>query len=135
MKNTLFKHTFILFCTIGVLDFMANRLYFYWTIWWFDMMMHFLAGVCVAMIAVLLWNKFIKELYWKRNKIIFVGFIGVLFVGVLWEVYEVYFNLSIPEEGWVFWRDTMSDLVIDIFGGFLGSIYSYKILSKSRDII
>lgn len=102
------------------LNYAGVKFYWYSSIVWFDMLMHFLGGVWVAFI--LLWVFPIKSL--SKNYFLKL-FFGILFVGISWEVFEIIFNNIISENLFDI-ADTMSDLFFDMLGGTLASLYFYK---------
>ncbi len=59
-------------------------------------------------------------------KIIFTGFLGALFIGILWEFYELYFEITSISDGISYLTDTSSDILMDISGGILGGLYSLR---------
>jgi len=128
MRNRLVKYTISLALLVGVLDFLANEYYFYWTVSWYDMMMHFLAGVLVAFAIALFWHYLFKGEYNKKS--IFTALAMSLFVGLVWEWYELYFELTSAQDGWLYYRDTISDLFLDLFGTVCGLVYIDKYLRK-----
>ncbi|KND51625.1 MAG: putative membrane protein (4 TMH) [Parcubacteria bacterium C7867-003] len=129
LKTSLFKQTFLLLCVIGVSDFVANKLYLYWTVWWFDMYMHFISGVCVGMAGVLVWQYlFDKNISFKKS--LFVSMFAILVIGVAWEVFESYFDIAMVVEGGNYFLDTTSDIILDFSGAILGSIYAHRIVGK-----
>lgn len=93
------------------------------------MIMHFSAGFCVAMATVLVWQYFLDKNISLR-KSAFVSFLIVLIVGLSWEVFETYFDIAMISDGYSYVTDTISDLILDVCGGILGSIYAYKVLNK-----
>ncbi len=131
MNTKLFKNTFILLAIIGLLNFIASKLYLYEFIWWIDILMHFLAGACVGM-AVLLVIFYRKKFEMISNtRLIWLGILGALTIGVLWELYELYFGITMLSDGMPYITDTISDLLMDILGGFFGAIYGIN-LSKNK---
>lgn len=88
--------------------------FFYWysTIWWFDMPMHFTGGYFVAISIVYLLFKIRKE---KQLPTYLKLFLLVFAVGFLWEVYEfvvdAYFNTHT-----IVLMDSFSDLCFDMAG-------------------
>lgn len=127
MNQRLFRDTAILFFIIGMLDFLANKLYLYWTTWWIDMILHFLAGGVVAMTVVLV----LCSLSWlSRRHVIGSVIFAVLTIGLLWEVFELRFEITSLADGISYWTDTLSDLFLDLLGGFIGMKYSFYILNK-----
>jgi len=132
MNSSLSKQIFALFVLIGFFDFIANKFYFYWTVWWFDVMMHFIGGLLACMLVVLFLNTYYKtkNLDKHKNKIIII--LGVLIISVLWEIYE----LSIGSTSFAdsdYMVDTISDFLMDFIGGFFGYLYSYKVLLKTNN--
>lgn len=127
MNKRLFRDTAILFVVIGVLDFLANKLYLYWTTWWMDMILHFLSGGVVAMTVILV----LSSLSWlSRRHVIASVIFSVLTVGLVWELFELWFEVTSLADGIVYWTDTSSDIFLDLLGGFLGMKYSFYILNK-----
>lgn len=129
IRKPLFKQTFSLLFIIGFSDFFANSLYLYWTVWWFDMVMHFSAGVCVGMAAVMAWQHFFDNNI-SLSKSIKIALISAFIIGVLWEVFELYFQVTTLSDGINYITDTSSDVILDVCGGLIGSLYAHKILNK-----
>jgi hypothetical protein len=123
----LFKHTFLLLVIIGLLNWVGTYLYLYWTIWWFDMLMHFISGLEVGMAAVLIWQYFYPTKI-RLTKKMAIGVLGGLTVGLLWEAYELYFGITTLSDGVAYYTDTVSDLILDLCGGFFAGLYANKIL-------
>jgi len=122
MPHSLIKHTLFLTFVIGVLDFFANKFYFYWSVSWFDMLMHFLAGVLIAFFVCLFAHYFSKTGFNNKETLwIAIGF--SVAVGFIWEWYELYFELTYLSDGFVYYRDTVSDLFLDVLGTALGFLY------------
>lgn len=109
-----------------ILHLVAIFFKFYWTTWWFDHIVHFIAGVSVGFAYIF----FRKYFYWlERYTGYFVGlFLFVLFVGILWEIFEWYMNLASSVEG--YWLDTSVDVVCDVLGGVFAFLY---IKEKNED--
>ena len=129
MKDTpLFKQTVILLLTIAVLDLTAFVFYLHWTVWWFDVLLHFLSGSCVAMATVMFWNHFRGASQTSRLKMIFIALLGTIIIGFLWEAYELLLSATSFSDGIAYIKDTIYDLVMDISGGFFGALYAYKLI-------
>ena len=129
IKKPLFKQTFFLLVIIGASDFFANTLYLYWTVWWYDMLMHFISGVCVGMATVLVIQYFSHEEIGFKE-LIKIGIISSFVVGILWEFFELYFEATTLADGVIYYRDTSSDLILDVCGGILGVIYGHRFTTK-----
>jgi len=95
------------------------------------MVLHFLSGGVVAMVAILFLQSISKTKGLNRREIFLVAILSACFVGFLWEVFEIYFEVTYFSDGFVYWTDTLSDLFFDLFGGFLGIKYSFRILDKN----
>ena len=134
IKTSLFKHTLILLFTVSVLDFVGQILYFSWTLWWFDVILHFLSGACVGMATILAWNYFFMPQEISKLKMILIAFVGALTVGLLWEVYELYIGATFFSDGVVYIRDTFSDLIMDVCGGFFGTLYSQRFCGEKNNL-
>lgn len=102
------------------------RFYWYSSIWYFDMPMHFLGGLWLGL--ALLWFFKIKDISLKS---IFYLILGVLLIGVLWEVFEVIIDEIIT--GNLFnTSDTISDIFFDLAGGTFAIFYFLKIMSIKK---
>lgn len=131
IRKPLFKQTFSLLVLIGITDFFANTFYLYWTVWWIDIIMHFVSGVCVGMAGVLVWQYFFDENI-SLVKSIKLAFLFSLSVGILWEVFELSFEVTSFKDGVDYITDTTSDVILDISGGLLGGLYGHKLLNKNK---
>ncbi|MEK7140847.1 MAG: hypothetical protein AAB815_03620 [Patescibacteria group bacterium] len=103
---------------IFIINSLAMKFYWYFTIWYFDMPMHFLGGFWLGLL--LIWFFRIDKV---SPRLIFKISLGVLLIGVSWEVFEFWANnfigqipFSIP--------DTLSDIFFDLAGG-LSAVFFY----------
>ena len=125
-ENSLFKKTFILLFVVGFLNYIASVFYLYWTVWWFNMVMHFLSGGVVTMTTFLILRFFRKNETFSRLKIIFLAIASVFIVGIAWEIFELSVGLTSFSDGIWYVLDTVSDLILDLSGGFLGIFYALR---------
>lgn len=123
-RKKLFKTSAYLVILIFVLNYIATRLYWYYSIWWFDMPMHFLGGLFIGLgtIWLLSYKNFPSELSWK---LILKIFLSVLFVGVLWEVFEIIFYNIIAQNPYNI-LDITHDIVFDLAGGIFSIIFFFR---------
>lgn len=90
----------------------------------FDKIMHLLGGLLVA----LLWSKFFyRRLDSLSSFDFFLTIVGLtILIGVLWEFAE-YASQYFPTIHYYFYigdlRDTLGDLLTDLGGGFIGSLW------------
>ena len=114
----------ILIFIIFLLNLLAMKFYWYSSIWYLDVLMHFFGGFWLGLVAVWLLN--IKEIYLRSIlKIV----LSVLFIGIFWEIFEIIIDKSIT--GNIFnTLDTISDICFDFSGGLFAILYfSRKIIS------
>lgn len=99
-----------------------KHLYFFY--WWLDIPMHLLASSSIAFMAYRIFSA--SPLYAKhitsRFQSYFLAMSIVLTVGVLWEVYEYFFDSDIRLSS-VYIFDTAKDLCMDFLGGTFASLY------------
>mgnify|MGYP001598744367 CR=1 FL=1 len=106
---------------VGIAIFYILGFVFHWnySVWWYDLFLHFLGGVWVAIAA----KKHIIGSIGHRGlmgPILLVALVAL--VGVTWEIYEFSIDELFFEER-ARWRaqegntDTMTDLMMDLLGG------------------
>ncbi len=106
--------------SILLLNYLAMKFYWYSSIWYFDMPMHFLGGVWLGL--ALLWFLKIKEI---SLMLIFKMILGVLIIGVLWEIFEIILNNYTTQSPFNS-LDTISDIFFDLSGGCFAILYFIK---------
>lgn len=118
-RNRLLKHIVLLMVFMFLANTVILKLHLYYSLWWIDMVMHFLGGLWVGLF-------FLYVFYtrgWFSNKVLAV-ILSVLFIGLLWELYELYIGIIAHEAFSP--RDTISDIIFDMAGGTLAVIYFLK---------
>ncbi len=118
-KKFLIRLTSLIFF-ISIVNALAGKFYWYYSIWYFDMPMHFLSGLWVALILIYLF-----PLPDTSFKSIFKVILGVLLIGVSWELFELLFNNYIAQNPFNA-LDTVSDIFFGLAGGFTGVLYFLK---------
>lgn len=81
------------------------------------------------MTAILIFNGFFKNIISVKQSFS-IAVIASLIIGVLWEYFELHFQITFLSDGWNYWTDTSSDVFLDVLGGFLAAKYSFYILDK-----
>lgn len=116
-SKKLFPRLAYLVIGIFVLNFLANKFHWYYSIWWFDMPMHFLGGFWLGMVFVWFW--------WGRKGLLLLNIQNILkaiawilLIGIAWEFFEYYFINYVAQNSFDL-LDTLSDLFFDIFGGLV----------------
>ena len=92
-----------------------NKFHFYDTVWWVDIVMHFLGGFWVSLFFLYIFHDKLP-----KEKHLLVISLCVIFIGVGWELFEFVMDqiAKAPNN----FSDSFSDLVLDIIGG-LGAMY------------
>ena len=125
MKHKLLFLVFGVIILVGFLHFAATILYFYWTINWFDILMHFLGGLSIGLLAI--WIAFASGIYKKAaprlSEALLSSLLVVIVVGVGWEIFENLNGLTQSTESYPL--DIIHDLIADVVGsivaGFIGA--------------
>jgi hypothetical protein len=119
-KNRLLKLLIFWMFFIFILDSIGQKFYWYTSIWWFDMLTHFLSGFWVSL--------FFIYIFQSKEPILplFIKIITcVLLIGILWEFFEVYSHNYIGQDPFNA-LDTVSDVFFDLAGGTFALLYYMK---------
>ncbi len=108
---------------IFILNFVANKFFWYSSIWYFDMIMHTLGGFWVGLMSF-----YIFSIQRVSLKLTYKILLYVLFIGVGWEVFEALVNNVIAQNSFNY-LDTISDIFFDLSGGAMAILYSLKRIS------
>lgn len=131
-KTRLFPTLLALLVFVAVVHIVAAKLYWYWTIPWIDRIPHLSAGALVALSSLwfLYLSGYVESKGRSQLRVFFISFFSALFIGLLWEFFEVYFHitsLSSPD----YYRDNGGDILMDVLGGIGGYVYfNYKGYNK-----
>ena len=112
------------------LHFLALTFYFYWQLWWFDILMHFLGGVVVGLGALwaLLGLSVVRDFAPTPLQKMFLAVITAgLVVGISWELYELYFRLF---DAHYYAADTSLDVVMDLTGATVAYFYVHRLQAQ-----
>ncbi len=130
-RKIVLKHLVILMFFMFIADILAGSFFWYYTIFWFDMIMHFLGGFWVGLFFIWFFSivglpapKWVKDLNSSR-KLIFKTILFVLFIGISWEVFEIIVKNHIGQEPFSI-LDTTSDIFFDLSGGVSAILYFFK---------
>lgn len=118
-KKLLIRSVVFIFL-IFLLNYLAMKFYWYSSIWYFDMLMHFLGGIWLALLYIYLFppEKYNSKTIWKMLLVI-------LLIGLGWEIFEVIINETITRISFNI-LDTVSDLFFDLSGGCFVIMYFMK---------
>jgi len=123
MKIILKKEIFGIGILVLILHMIALKLFLYWTVGWYDIVVHFLGGFLIGLIMI----SFIRRVH-NSEKILDVGLLfssvilAVLVIGLGWELWELFIGFTdiIQDKA-----DTIMDLVMDLIGGTSAIFYYY----------
>ncbi|MFA5778111.1 MAG: hypothetical protein WC870_01300 [Candidatus Paceibacterota bacterium] len=119
-RKKLLRHLLYIILFIFVANFAANKFFWYSSVWYLDMIMHFLGGFWLGL--AFLWFLLEENLSFA---LILKIILGVLFVGILWEIFELLFNNIVAQNPFNI-LDTSSDLFFDISGGLCAILYIWR---------
>lgn len=134
MKSYSYKHLgfriLYLILAVFLVNLAAMKFFWYYTMWWFDIPMHFAGGLFLGLLFAYIWLR-IGNIKWNTKDFIY-GILFVFIVGALWEVFE--FNIDTfvtfsPQNI----LDTLSDMCFDLAGGVLALRYVQKYIPVSKD--
>ena len=129
-RKKLFRRILYLILFILIINFLANKFYWYSSIWYFDMLMHFLGGFWVGLAYFYLFSTKGKPFDFTQTT--YTAIIAVLLVGLSWEIFEFLVDKTIAQNGFNF-LDTTSDLLFDLAGGGTAVFYFFKRIMLSRE--
>jgi len=110
---------------IGILHNIGGIVFNAYDVWWWDILLHFLGGVWLALSGFwfFYYSRFVKGFLRTAGRFFFATLVPVLIIGLAWEVFEYMFGLTfvLPGERWGV--DTIGDVFVDIAGGM--AVYLY----------
>lgn len=122
-RKRLFKTLANSIILLFLLNYFAVKFYWYYSIWYFDMPMHFLGGFSTGLVVIWLLS-FFNSSFILTSKLIFKIIFGVLLIGILWEVFEILVN-NITVQNSFNILDTTSDIFFDLAGGLFAIFYFF----------
>ena len=122
-----FLPSFIFLVLTAILHFLALEFHLYWDVWWFDCVVHFCGGICVALAT--LWFFYYSEIVEKQKLSNFSMFFRLIFttfiIGIIWEFFEFHFGLTFIHHSnfLVGIFDSVSDIIMDLLGAIVVGFY------------
>jgi hypothetical protein len=105
----------ITFSFLAVIHIIALELFLYWRFWWFDIPVHFIGGIVVALGVFTLHD--LRIVIPTRLLQLVPVLLLVILVAMVWEVYEVLIGIPIESDAVL---DVLTDLSMGILGGLVG---------------
>lgn len=121
-RKLLFLQFFVL-SALAFLYFLGLLLYLEWVFWWYDIVLHFLGGVWVALAL------YTAIVYFGQTPAAAGVIGGLIIVGILWEIFEL--AIGAPREANYF-LDTSLDLLMDVLGGFFGFLIGERVMRAPK---
>lgn len=94
---------------LWALNLIALNFYLYWTVGWYDIMMHFLGGMTIGVLVI--WFLKLEE---KSLKSFLIVFTYVMIIGSTYEIFEYINDLTFSTQKYPI--DTVVDLTMDALG-------------------
>lgn len=123
-RSMLLKHLVVLMFFIFLVNFAANKFYWYYSVWYFDIIMHFLGGLWLGLFFAYIFSG--KSGPSPGSGFFFKVLLSTLVVGILWEFYEYYLN-AVSLESFDL-PDTLYDIFFDMLGAAASLFYLFKII-------
>ena len=117
---------------IFILNYLAQKFYWYYTIWYFDMIMHFLGGFWVGLASLWIFSGE-KDFKAELNARLTLNVVAyVLFIGISWEFFEYFFVNNLAGNPFNM-LDTVSDVFFDLAGGIFSVFYFFIRIMGNRE--
>jgi hypothetical protein len=127
-QNKIFRAMFWVLFIVGAMNAIAYKLYLFWTVVWFDMVMHFLGGLFVSLFFFSILSLLKSGLSYTEKLVL--GIIFSVLVGLVWEYYELIIKVTdLADVG--YWPDTGMDIVMDTLGALIGVLFVQGIEKKN----
>jgi hypothetical protein len=123
IRSKIFILQFIIIAFIAIVHISALSFSLYWRFEWLDLVIHFLAGMWVALFS--LW--FLNYLKFDTSNVIVKVLIAVLAISIGWEIFELLAGIP-REDNFLF--DTSLDLAMDAVGAFAGFMTGKRLISQ-----
>ena len=132
MKRILLAEIFFVGISVAVLHKIALSFSLYWTVWWFDIPMHFLGGALMALITLfIIYDSKFFNFSIKKPVVVFAVALGAtLIIGLSWELWELYMGFTNIYEDQV---DTIADLINDTLGAIVVYLYSKNKICQMKN--
>ena len=129
-RKKLLRTVVFLIIFIFLANYLALKFYWYYSIWYSDMIMHFLGGLWIGLAVI-----YLDPPHKPSFLSVFRVTMFVLLLGVGWEVYELFAYNDIVHVSFNL-LDTLSDIFFDLAGGLAAILYFFgKIMDVSQNTV
>lgn len=120
-RRNLLIWSFLLTFGLWALNFVALQLSLYWSLDWYDYLMHFLGGLTLGVFMAWLFR--IEER--SADKLLKL-FTLVMVLGVVWELFEYVSGITFSTQN--YGMDTVQDIIMDA----LGALVAYYLVTLQK---
>ena len=126
LRDKLFISLFALIAVIALLHIIAIEYSLYFYLWWFDLLVHFLAGLWVSGLSLWIYFRYgyIKKPVRNIGRALIVVATPIIVISISWEFYEIIIGVPIEKN---YMQDTSIDLIMDALGALTGLIYFVRV--------
>lgn len=119
-----------------ILHILGSYYSWYWTYPWFDIVVHIISGLWVALVCLWLATRLgeINSLKEYKIKSFLIAAISALLIGVVWELFENIAQITSTNVNG-YGLDTAFDLISDVIGGILAYLYFIKRRRNLPDMV
>ena len=118
------KHQLLKITITGLVVLLLHGIFtligFYERFWWFDIPMHFIGGVAIAIATYFLLQHFEQRNLMHINSKVLYFLIVIAIVGLsasAWEIFEFYIDILAHAEMQMSLKDTLKDIGVGLLGG------------------
>lgn len=127
IKQKTFIASFVVLVAVAFFNNLGTNLNLYWIYRWYDIPMHMLGGLWVALFSLSLYPLINELLLEKGYKIsaFYLSILALLFMTISWELFELLGQITtMIDIG--YWSDTLSDILNGYIGGMFGYLFYLK---------
>ena len=135
-KLRAFWESFFVLILIVILHFLSLYFNWYWTYKWFDIPMHILGGLWVALTALWIFCYYgrVNSIINYKSKTFLTVFITILVIGISWEIFELLGKITFLNDPG-YWADTTKDMINDFIGGIVAYFYFIKRKKCTNELV
>ncbi len=127
-RKKLFNFIFVLVIGIFIVNALATKFYWYSSVWYFDIIMHFIGGFWVGLLALYFHTS------GRMTLALALKALGaVVIIGIGWEIFEAFVDKAISANPFNV-LDTAADLLFDVSGGASAVFYYLRKLRRYGQI-
>ncbi|MEK9201010.1 MAG: hypothetical protein AAB909_03510 [Patescibacteria group bacterium] len=120
--NKTYIPAILILVLVFVLHYFGIHYYLYIRFTGYDIMMHVLGGVGLGLALHWFFKTFFTNLSAKKH--FWSLLIGIIILGLLWEVMEGYYDITIAPVGTLLhWVDTVKDIINDTIGMLVAYLF------------